>query len=184
MKNKLELQSNDINISAILHVQAKKIGKIIAMTMIVPLVIGYFVLLFSIDYENNGGAVLGLFVAGIFMVMFPLKFLFWNLWGAEIITISSKAITCEHDYGFFRSNKSNFKIDGIGTDIEIIRELSEYNTGRINFYNYPKETDLPEHIYSTSVLLEESELLRFENEIHNLLKEQAKHEELMDVSLN
>jgi len=106
----------------------------------------------------------------IFIIGFSVKYFLWNKFGVEELIVNTKSISWVYDYGFFRTNTKTVKYDRLGTGFERIRGLENEELGRLVFYNYREEDNLPEFIHQTTVLLKKEEINEFDKQISNVFE--------------
>lgn len=169
MDNKVVISTDNINIYVLMTVNANKIGKIILSVMILlgfSFSIGLFVF---IPNEDSGEYFLLLIAALILFLFFPMKYLLWNLYGEEEIIINTKSISYSYSYGFIKTNLQTIKFNILGTGYEPIRISADNNElGKLNFYDYSVDTNLPFLIFQTSVLIPKEKLFEIDQMINEV----------------
>ena len=115
MKNRIEITSDGINAYAKIQVNASKIGiRVLSVLLVIELIlIGWIYSNLKAD-ETQSMAVPFLIII-IFFVGLPVKFLLWNVYGNEYLTVNTKSISWSYDYGFFRTNLKTVKYERLGT---------------------------------------------------------------------
>jgi len=168
MKNTVEKHSDGINIYAEFSVKSNPIGKIILIILVFVLIV-FFVLVFStIDVYTIGKSIFPIVIMAFFLLVIPIRYLVWNLYGKENLIINSKTISYNYDYGIIKTNLKTLPFNILGTGIELIREDNGIRKGRLIFYDYREKDHLPEVIHYTSILVNLEEVKELDKEISKL----------------
>ena len=102
MRNDYKLNSDGTYINLTLHLNSTTKGKVV-LSIIVSILVGVLVYLpFSFPIINNPNIILPIIVFAIIIFVFPIRYLFWNLYGKEHIIINKKKLIIGKDYGVFR----------------------------------------------------------------------------------
>ncbi len=168
MKNRIDISTDGINAYANIEVGASKIGvRMLSILLIVEiiLVVG---LLSQIKSEEAISLIIPMVIGLVIFVGLPFKYLLWNLYGKEELIVNSKSISWAYNYGFFKTNLKTVNYDRLGTGYERVRGENEEEVGRLVFYNYRGEDNVPELIHQTTVLLGKDEIEEFDNQISNV----------------
>lgn len=165
LKNRIEINADGINAYARISVNASRTGiKILAGFLILEIVIALG-LLSQIKSEEVLSMIIPILIGLFVFVGFPIKYLLWNLYGNEELIVNTKSISWSYDYGFFKTNLQTVKHFRLGTGYEKVRGNDENEVGKLIFYNYREEDNLPEIIHQTTVLLNKKEIAKFDKEI-------------------
>jgi len=83
--------------------------------------------------------------------LFLIRYSLWNFYGKEYLTINTKSIRYQHDYGFFKTTPQTNKI---GTSL-MVQGQNIYQTGkskqvRLVFISH-NEHDFPEEVYHVAI---------------------------------
>lgn len=170
MKNIIQKHSDGINLYSIFKVEASKTGKIILSICIIILLVVFVLVISTIEKQYIASAVLPILIFSGFMIIFPVRYLIWNLYGKENLIVNTKSISYFYDYGFFKTNLKTIFFYKLGTGFQFVREDEEGEKGRLLFYNYNKESNLPELIHQTSVLLDLVDVSEIDLEIKSLFE--------------
>lgn len=174
MNNTIEIKSDGINVYATLTVKAKKAGKI-SLTILVFLFLTSLILIIStLDKSDVKEAIFPILILSAIFIFIPVRYLIWNLFGKENIIINTKTINYYYDYGIIRTSLKTINHDKLGTGFLPNRTENEKEIGKMLFYNYNKDNNLPELIHETAVLVELDKLKEidtllqtiYENEFH------------------
>lgn len=92
-----------------------------------------------------------LLLVSILMFLMLIKYSLWNFYGKEYLTINTKSIRYQHDYGFFKTTP---QINKIGTSL-MVQAQNIYQAGkskhvRLVFISHD-ENDFPEEIYHVAI---------------------------------
>lgn len=170
MKNRIHISSDGINAYATIKVNASKTGiRILSILLIVELVL--ITWLFSqATYKDILEMIIPLLIIMVLFVGLPAKYLLWNLYGTEELIVNTKSISWRYNYGFYQTNLKIVKYNKLGIGYEKVRETGNGEIGRLVFYNYRKDDNLPELIHQTSVLLSMDELEKFDKKILDIFE--------------
>lgn len=168
MKNRINISTDGINAYAKIEVNASKIGIQILTFFVFAEIIVFLVLLIQIKPEEVVSMIIPVLIVLVIFVGLPLKYLLWNLYGNEELIVNTKSISWSYYYGFFKTNLETVKYDRLGTGYEKVRGENEEEVGRLIFYNFREEDNLPELIHQTTVLLNKDEIKEFDNKISDI----------------
>jgi hypothetical protein len=154
MKNTIEIRSEGVNVYAELGVKASAVGKVIVIVMLVFVIVAISLLLSTVKEEDIGSVLIPVFLIGSLLIAFPVRFLIWNMFGKEILIITTKSISYQYDYGILKTNLKTISYDKLGTGFDKFKSHEGIMKGYLIFYNYNKETNIPEPIHETTVLVE------------------------------
>ncbi|RMD95814.1 MAG: hypothetical protein D6816_19805, partial [Bacteroidetes bacterium] len=139
MKNKIEIDSDGINVFVMMNVKASRPGIITLSVFLILEIILISVLLWHFDFEEASLLVIFMLIGFAFFIGLPLKYLLWNLYGNEELIVNTKSISWSYDYGFFKTNLQTVKYDTLGTGYAKVRGDDDEELGRLLFFNYRKE---------------------------------------------
>lgn len=92
---------------------------------------------------------LALFIAAIFLLL--IRYSLWNFYGKEYLTINTKSLRFQYDYGFFRTNP---QIKKIGRNLSL-QATNVYQMGRKTqlqvIFVCSDENDFPEEIHRMAI---------------------------------
>jgi hypothetical protein len=176
MKNELNIYSDDINVFVTLNVKAKLIGKIIMSVIMFILLAGYFTLLISIDSETMGRIIFPILIAPLIIIFLPARYLFWNLFGQERIIINTKSISYNYSYGIVQTNLKTIKFDKLGTGFDTSKMFDSTEHGTLVFVNYNQDTNLPETIFQTTIIISKLQLIEIDSEIRKVFYNEYLHQ--------
>ena len=96
-------------------------------------------------------------LGGLWLLFFGWLTL-WNFFGKELITINTKLLTYQHQYGFYK-NKAEFRNISKALNISLIptEEHHHENYFHLIFESY-NEFNLPEEIYRSAFPISQSDL--------------------------
>ena len=185
MKNIVRVDSDNVNLYVTLEVRSKPIGLIVLGAKILSVAGFLFYILSGLDGEEVGGFLIPLFFISLVFIVLPLKYLLWNLCGKENIIINTKLVQHSYDYGLIRTNPKVKHFHRLVTGYEKVRIEDGQERGKLLFYNYRNEDDLPEMIFETTILIEKEEIEAIEKQIDGLFsKELFRKNDFIGYSLN
>ncbi len=168
MNNRFEIHSDSTNIFISIAVRSKLIG-IVLLSFMIFVVLAAFILIISM-LELRGKDYIPFFTLLSLYLFFGLKYLLWNIFGIENLIINTKSISYYYDYGFFRSRTKTIIFYSLGTEISLFKNEEGEEMGSIHFYNFNQESNLPELIHKSTVLLTEEQLKEIEERLYNLFE--------------
>ncbi|GGF22063.1 hypothetical protein [Flavobacterium limi] len=154
MKNTIEKHFDGINIHSTLKINSSKIGKIVLAIFLIIFLGVLSLVLSTLEKDEIASAIIPVLIISAIIIIFPLRYLIWNIYGKEVLIVNSKSISYYYDYGFFKTNFKTILFTRLGTQIEFVREYDGIENGRLIFYNYREIDDLPEEIHRTSILID------------------------------
>jgi len=168
MKNRIKINSDEINAYANIQVNASKTGiRFLSIFLILEIIL-FLWMVSEIKDDEVLSMIIPILIILTLFIGLPVKYLLWNLYGKEELIVNTKSISWSYDYGFFRTNIKTVKYNRLGTGYEKIRGQNEEEVGKLIFYNFREEDNLPEFIHQTTVLLNKSEIEEFNNQISNI----------------
>lgn len=110
-----------------------------------------------------------IFIYLIAVILFPIKYAIWNVFGKEILILNKKSFSHQYNFGFI---STNLKTISFGEDLtisfqELIIDKNE-KFGKIYFYEDDEVTGLPKLIHNTSIRIPEDKYELIVREFKNL----------------
>lgn len=161
--NTTELSSDGISLIVTFGIKAKRHGKIL-LSILLTAIISAFAFLFS-KFTINGGAIIVMILVTVIIIVFPLRYLVWNIFGSEILVVNTKSISFQYNYGIFATQFNTIVYDRLMIEFEKVRDELDGEKGVIVFTNYRADTDLPEIIHTTTVLISQTQFNEIIDEI-------------------
>lgn len=148
MKVKIDFDGTNVHLS--IEAETSKIARIV---MIFLDLLGFALMIIGL-YEW----LLVLLILGILWLVFMGWLTLWNFFGKELITINTKLLTYQHQYGFYKTDVETRKISK-ALNISLIPAIERQGE---NYYNLIFESyndlNLPEEIYRSAFPISESDL--------------------------
>lgn len=168
MRNIVHKHNDGINFYATFQVKANPVGKVVLSLMLLVLMTVYIFVVSTITKNDLRETLFPMILVFVLILLFPVRYLLWNLFGKETLIVNTKTISYRYDYGIIRTNLKTIPFDrlGIGFHVERIENTMEH--GKLLFYNYRKEDHLPVLIHQTSVLLDTIDRNEIDLEISSL----------------
>ena len=168
MRNDYKLNSDGTYVKLTLNLNSTTKGKVI-LSIIVSVLIGVLVYLpFYFPIKNNPDLILPIIVFAIIIFVFPIRYLFWNLFGKEHFIINKKKISSNKDYGVYITNFKSQQFERLHLKFENNKTIEKIKCGNLIFKSFNKDTNLSEHIYSSSIDLELEVINKIKNDISKL----------------
>ncbi len=104
----------------------------------------------------------------VFMIGMPSKYLLWNLYGQEFLIVNTKSVSWSYNYGIIRTNVNTEIYNRLGIGYEKVITIDNIEMGRLIFYNYRQEDNLPEIIHQTTALLSSSDIKKLSDSIQDI----------------
>lgn len=172
MNNTIEIVSDGANVYCTLSVKANIKGKIILGACVIFLVILHITLFSSLTQEELKEFILPLFIFGALIIIFPVRYFIWNLYGKEHLIINTKSVSHRYDYGLVSTSLKTHVYNRLGTGYELVRQINQIEHGRLIFYTYNDENGLQELLFQTSVLINLEELIELDQAIDSLFEQE------------
>jgi hypothetical protein len=166
--NNFEIKNDGINVYVTFFVNSHPVGKILLTIFVVFLIGLLFYLPSTFSKEEISDYIFPFIIFGIIVFVFPFRYLLWNLFGKENLIISTKSLSYYRDYGVYRTNLKTLNHNRLGTGFECSRTYDNVKYGNLVFEKYNDETDVPEHLYTTSVVLNFESIEKIDKEISKI----------------
>ncbi|BAV04101.1 hypothetical protein FLA_0080 [Filimonas lacunae] len=126
-----------------------------------------------------GVAIVGLVALLLEMVL--LKYTLWNFFGRELVTVNTRVLTYQHDYGLFKTKLVTHKVNRMlhCQAFSTIKE-KEGTWQYLQFGSYD-ENDLPSLLYQVSLPVEEKDTLLIQQLIDKLYVTRLAEEQMISV---
>ena len=168
MRNDYKLNSDGTYINLTLHLNSTTKGKVV-LSIIVSILVGVLVYLpFSFPIINNPDIILPIIVFAIIIFVFPIRYLFWNLFGKEHFIINKKKLIIGKDYGVYITNLETQQFERLHLEFENTKTFQKIESGNLIFKSFNKDPRLSKYIYSSSINLELEVINEIKNEIAKL----------------
>ena len=172
MDNNIDIQSDGINVFATLKVGASKTGIRIVSIFILTEIIIFIFLANQAFSDKDIKMFLILITIFIIFIGFPIKYLLWNTYGKEYLIVNTKSLSFYYDYGFFKTRLRTIKFRDLASGFDKIHLKDNKEYGKILFYDYNKDNNLPELIHETTVILSSDQAEKLISEIHKVFLDQ------------
>jgi membrane protease YdiL (CAAX protease family) len=184
MKNSAEISCDHESVNIISAVKINLYLKVILVVFFLVMILFFSFIFFPMKGGELGGILLPMVVLAA-IILFIGRYVAWNLFGKEQITITTKSIRYIRDYGLLRTNPKVIIFDYLSTNVEIIKSAKEGTFGIINFYDRVPSTKQLKQIYATGVLLPLAQIKEIEEKIVALfLNEESSPDSWLSYSLN
>ncbi len=90
------------------------------------------------------------------------------MYGQEFLIVNTKSISWSYNYGIFKTNVNTEIYNRLSLGYEKVITIDNIEMGRLIFYNYRQEDNLPEVIHQTTALLSSSDIKRLSDNIKEL----------------
>ena len=173
MKNTVETYNDGVNVYSQLEIKANAIGKSILLGFILILITALILIISTIEKEEIADLLFPIIIITTLIIIFPIRYLIWNTVGKETLIVNTKSISYKYDYGVIQTNLKTIPFTKLGFGYEFVREYDGIEKGRLVFYNYREQDDLPEVIHQTSIIVDKAEIEKIESEISNLFYQEV-----------
>ena len=185
MHNSFKIENNGINVFITLVVKSHSIGKLLTSLAVLAIIGFYIYIASTITKEEISTYIFPLLIGGIVILVLPVRYLLWNLFGQENIIVNTKSISYYRNYGIYSTNLKTKIHDRLTIGFEWTRTFDEIKYGNLIFEKTNEENDLPEHLYTTSVELTFENLTQIQDEIIKLYAVDEEGEfDFFSISLN
>ncbi len=110
----ISLDGLQLNFTA--KVQANPIGKIIVVILFFAALFWFGVLIYHVDAVEMKTMLMPIAAFVIIVGYFMGRYILWNFYGRESINITSKVLTYQFDYGWFKTEKKDIAFVRLATD--------------------------------------------------------------------
>ena len=162
MSNPIDIKTDGINVYVTIQVKSKSVGKIILGVMIFFLFAAFSLFIFNLGNPEIRKAIFVVPLLFIVLIYFPVKYFLWNLSGKENLVLTTRSVSFNYDYGIILTPKKTVLYNRLGMEIQPVRYENETKLGKMIFYNYKTENNLPEVIHETTVLVDVDKLKEIE----------------------
>ena len=164
MKNKININTDGVNVYVDLKVVSNLMGRVLLGLMILALVVLSVWAVLSAE-----GFPIGFYLVVALTMFFAVKYFLWNVYGEESIVINTKSINYSYSYGFLQTNLKTITFHHLGTGYEKIKMGGgQTELGKLLFYNFNKENNLPELIFESTVLVPKEQIAIMDQWIKDL----------------
>lgn len=171
MDNVFETHTDGINVYATLKIKSSLLGRILLSICNIILICLWVTFVSSFNAQEMGKMLIPVVLMLAFIIFLPLRYLIWNIAGREFLIVNTKSISYNFDYGIIKTNLKTIKYNRLGWSFNETSKEKDVAYGRLVFYNYSEDTDVPEIIHHTSIVLTREEIFTLETEINNLFEE-------------
>jgi hypothetical protein len=158
MINRADIQSDGTTVSITSDACVKSSTKTLLTIGIMALIVLYVIFVFEIEIHHFRRLFIPTFIGGVLIVLFPLRFWFWKVFGKEKVIINAETITHFFDYGYFKAHVDVLPHNKLVTTFDFERKFNDEEYGHITFTSYIPETKKTKEICHTTVLLSKSEV--------------------------
>lgn len=110
-----------------------------------------------------------IFIYLIAVILFPIKYAIWNVFGKAILILNKKSISHQYNFGFISNNLNSAPYsDGLTISFEDLLIDKEEKFGKIYFYEDDEITGLPKLIHNRSIRISEDTYELIVQEFQNL----------------
>ncbi|MNR02609.1 hypothetical protein D3C85_1184650 [compost metagenome] len=90
-------------------------------------------------------------IVSVLILLFLIRYSLWNFYGKEHLTINTKSIRYQHEYGFFKTTAQTNKIGkSLMVQAQNIYQSGKSKQVRLVFISHD-ENDFPEEIYHVAI---------------------------------
>lgn len=168
MKNEIIIHTDNLNVYATIKVKASIIGiRVLSFLIAIELII-FMTVLIQIKPDEVPSMIIPLILVLFFFIGLPVKYLLWNKYGQEFLIVNKKSVSWSYDYGIIKTNLNIEVFDKLSIGYEKVITIENEENGRLIFYNYDNENDLPVIIHQTTALLSKSDIELLNDQIFEL----------------
>jgi hypothetical protein len=170
-KNTLDIFSNGLNVKLSFRPNPPIAIKIVLLAFCALVIVVPWFLIVQAPEREQGLIFLGSIPYYIFMYFIMGKYTLWNVFGAEHLTISTKAINYQHNFGIFNTAWKALSFDEIYVAFTKTHEIRNTNYGQLAFITANKN-GVEEILYITSIIESEEKICEAITEIEKLFIEE------------
>ncbi|MBP6392296.1 MAG: hypothetical protein KA175_07345 [Flavobacteriales bacterium] len=185
LQNTMRLQEHPEFVSVTLHVNAVRAGLVILGIGCGLGALVFIAIVLNTDTTKNPIALVGFAFAFFVLVLLPLRYLLWNLYGEEHIIVTTRSVTHQLSYGIYRTKPRTSIHEKLGVDLHAVDISTPTSRGTMVLSTFDNTTGLPTTILETSILLTKDELLAISTAIGRLYESAFQQEQgFVPYSLN
>ncbi|HMR89290.1 MAG TPA: hypothetical protein PKD51_14110 [Saprospiraceae bacterium] len=176
MKNVIKIHTDNLNVYATIQIKASIIGiRVLSFLIAIELIILMTVLI-QIKADEILSMTIPLILILFIFIGLPIKYLLWNKYGQEFLIVNKKSVSWSYDYGIIKTNLNIEVYDKLSIGYEKVMTIDNEENGRLIFYNYNNENDLPMIIHQTTALLAKSDIELLNDKILELFSSEFNEE--------
>lgn len=168
LNNQIEISTDRVNVYATIDVKASVMGTRVLFVFILFALVFFGFLLTHIKADEVVSMIIPVLLILVFMIGMPSKYLLWNLYGQEFLIVNTKSVSWSYNYGIIRTNVNTEIYNRLGIGYEKVITIDNIEMGRLIFYNYRQEDNLPEIIHQTTALLSSSDIKKLSDSIQDI----------------
>lgn len=155
-----EVKSDGINVFITSTIHPESWVKFFLTSLNLALLIFCIWIMSNIGEEDIGKMLLPLLFMIVIFIFLPWRYWFWNMFGKEYIIINTKTITHYYDFGIIQTSPKTVHHFQLSITNEFVKTISDEEYGKIHFISHDSNTDLPEQVFQTSVLMSKKNILK------------------------
>ncbi|MBP6399138.1 MAG: hypothetical protein KBF57_10910 [Saprospiraceae bacterium] len=168
MNNQIEISTDRVNVYATIDVKVSVMGTRVLFVFILFALVFFGFLLTHIKADEVVSMIIPVLLILVFMIGMPSKYLLWNLYGQEFLIVNTTSVSWSYNYGIIRTNVNTEIYNRLGIGYEKVITIDNIEMGRLIFYNYRQEDNLPEIIHQTTALLSSSDIKKLSDSIQDI----------------
>lgn len=168
MKNTVQVHTDLNTVYFVAKVQAHPIGKVLLFLLIVGTFTGLGFVLFNIEADEVKAMLIPIGIIFLAIYYFLIRYLIWNLFGKEIIQITTNALRYQYDYGWYKTTMKQIDFVRLSTNFMDEEGKIEYVMDTGNDDEHSEEWGFVNHssiIHQTTVVVPKSELRKLETHL-------------------
>lgn len=151
--NRVEISSDGVCVFINSEVKPSTFLKNLLRVSVIAIVIGFILLI----RDENDPVGLLLFLGALVLTLPFARSIFWNIYGTEVVSISTKSVYCQYGFGFFNSQPQTYSYNKrLWVHFESIREDNGSKEGEIHFFSYDEDNQ-PSHLFKTTIYMTEEQ---------------------------
>ena len=164
MINQYKIAKDNINLYVTLEINPSKRRKFFLFFCILLMISIPISLITIIDSEPQNFFV-PISIISFLIFYFIIRYFLWNIYGKENIIINNKTISYNRDFGLYQTKYSSIKYSKLDFAIQKIKNENDLDVGDLVFIDYLEDSQLPEVIFQTSILIPIKDLKKIQQEI-------------------
>lgn len=112
----MDISCDGLQLNFTAKVQANPIGKIIVVLLFFAAIYFFGTLIYHVGVLDMKAMLMPIAAFVIIVGYFMGRYILWNFYGREIISITSKVLTYQFDYGWFKTEKKDIAFVRLATD--------------------------------------------------------------------
>lgn len=174
MKNTVSIHSDDRNVYLTSTLKVSHAKKVTLTIVNISLVLLHIFFIIEIELHEVKRLLIPTIVSMVVFIYFPWRYWCWSFFGQEYLTINTKTITYQYNYGIVKTHARTLSHRGLASAYTPRQAVEGEACGRLIFISEKDGSDKTEAIYETEIVLPKKDLDHLKAEITELFLKSAR----------